>query len=134
MHIFKISKTISFIWKTIGLGLSIYKLSSADQSWKRWGSMRTPEAWDKSIKWNLQAYSFEWAWGFKLKGETMKKLQEVEREIERLRDIFADKKKQVRRLEDALSLLASTKEDLLDEIDDLSSKLSYHYQKHKDLS
>jgi chromosome segregation ATPase len=64
----------------------------------------------------------------------MKKLQEVEREIERLRNIFADKKKQVRRLDDALSLLASTKEDLLDELDDLSSKLSYYYQKHKDLS
>jgi len=64
----------------------------------------------------------------------MKKLQEVEREIERLRDIFADKKKQVKRIEEALILLGSTKEDLLDELDDLSSKLSYHYQKHKELS
>ena len=64
----------------------------------------------------------------------MTKLQEVEREIERLRDLVADKKKQKRRIEDALSLLGSNKEDLLDELDDLLSNLTYYYQKHKELS
>ena len=64
----------------------------------------------------------------------MTKLQEVEREIERLRDLVAEKKKQKRRIEDALSLLGSNKEDLLDELDDLLSNLTYYYQKHKELS
>jgi chromosome segregation ATPase len=64
----------------------------------------------------------------------MTKLQEVERKIETLRDLVAEKKKQKRRIEDALSLLGSNKEDLLDELDDLLSKLTYYYQKHKDLS
>lgn len=64
----------------------------------------------------------------------MRKLQEVEKEIERLRDLVAEKKKQKRRIEDALSLLGSNKEDLLDELDDLLSNLTYYYQKHKELS
>jgi len=64
----------------------------------------------------------------------MTKLQEVEREIERLRDLVSEKKKQKRRIEDALSLLGSNKEDLLDELDDLLSNLTYYYQKHKELS
>ena len=64
----------------------------------------------------------------------MRKLQEVEREIERLRDLIAEKKKQKRRIEDALSLLGSNKEDLLGELDDLLSNLTYYYQKHKELA
>lgn len=64
----------------------------------------------------------------------MRKLQEVEREIERLRDLVAEKKKQKRRIEDALSLLGSNKEDLLGELDDLLSNLTYYYQKHKELA
>ena len=64
----------------------------------------------------------------------MRKLQEVEREIERLRDSVAEKKKQKRRIEDALSLLESNKEDLLGELDDLLSNLTYYYQKHKELA
>ena len=64
----------------------------------------------------------------------MRKLQEVEREIERLRDLVAEKKKQKRRIEDALSLLGSNKEDLLGELDDLLSNLTYYYQKHKELT
>jgi len=64
----------------------------------------------------------------------MIKLQEVEREIERLRDLVAEKKKQKRRIEDALSLLGSNKEDLLGELDDLLSSLTYYYQKHKELA
>jgi len=64
----------------------------------------------------------------------MIKLQEVEREIEKLRDLVAEKKKQKRRIEDALSLLTSNKEDLLGELDDLLSSLTYYYEKHKELA
>jgi hypothetical protein len=48
--------------------------------------------------------------------------------------LVADKKKQKRRIADALSLLESNKEDLLGELDDLLSNLTYYYQKHKELS
>jgi chromosome segregation ATPase len=64
----------------------------------------------------------------------MRKIQEVEKEIERLRDLVAEKKKQKRRIADALSLLESNKADLLGELDDLLSNLTYYYQKHKDLT
>jgi hypothetical protein len=64
----------------------------------------------------------------------MKKLEEVKREIERLRNLVADKKKQIKRIDEALILLGSTKDDLLDEVDDLLSKLTFNYQKEKDLT
>jgi chromosome segregation ATPase len=64
----------------------------------------------------------------------MTKLQEVEKEIERLRDLVTEKKKQKRRIEDALSLLGSNKADLLGDLDDLLSNLTYYYDKHKELS
>jgi hypothetical protein len=76
----------------------------------------------------------ELAWGFKLKGETMTKLGEVVKEIERLRSLVADKKKQIKRIDESLILLGSTKDDLLDEVDDLLSKLTFNYQKEKDLT
>ena len=64
----------------------------------------------------------------------MKKLEEVKRELERIKGLVADKKKQIKRIEESLILLGSTKEDLLDELDDLFPKLSYYYEKEKDLS
>ena len=64
----------------------------------------------------------------------MKTLEEVKRELERIKDLVADKKKQVKRIEEALILLGSTEEDLQNELDDLCSKLTYYYQKEKDLS
>ena len=64
----------------------------------------------------------------------MKKIEEVKRELERLTDLVAERNKKIKSIDQCINDLAYLKDDLLDEKDDLLSKMTYYLQKEKDLS
>ena len=67
-------------------------------------------------------------------GDIMEKLTNVKREIERLEDLLADKKKKIKSVKDCIGHLVKTLEDLEDEQSDLVSKLGYWLGEEKELT